>query len=189
MDTSEYTASLAEFPGSPLLDMTAEAPNPQTLGFDALDDLPDIVVPDALPERAWPTAGKTLPKGHGDYGSSSDDESDTPSGNLEDEVARLRAELDAIRQPRKKRRRTVKAGSPQIRYLMRTLQGSYDIHANQLKTHSNSPGQEARALLVHLLGNFMDQLNEESESKGYDWQSVPDRPHAKEMEFFAVNCH
>lgn len=141
--------------------------------------------PPKTPELGeWPAAGKVVSGEWEAFDSDGSSGSDEES-RLRGEVLRLRAELDAMRPPpRKKQRKNFKPGSPQIRYAMRGLQVCYNTHLNASKIHSDtSPGQDARALLVRVFGNFMTQLNEESELEDFDWRAVPDRPHAKKLEF------
>ena len=163
------------------MDATSK-PFPDSPSFNVVATLAAIPNP-ATPEfQERPYAGKTVPEGLAavDYDSSGSDEEE----KLEKEVVRLRAQLNALQQPRKKRRYVFKAGSPQVRYVMRALQTCYNTQSKQLEGHTDkSPGQEARALLVRLLNNFMVQLDEESHYEGFDWRAVPDRPHAKKIKF------
>lgn len=180
MDDAEFNARYAAaskpmvFADSPSFDVVAKIIDPATPEF-----------------QARPYVGKTVPEGLTvyDHDSTDSDGSNSVGSNsaeeeeLKEEVIRLRAELDAL-QPRKKRRGCFNAGSPQIRYVMRTLQGCHTTHSSQLRTHAaKSPGHAARSMLVRLLKNFMEQLDEESQCEGFDWRAVPDRPHAKRIKF------
>lgn len=134
---------------------------------------------DETPKTPWPIAGKAVPEGMPVF----DDSEILIEERLKDEVVRLRAQLDAL-QPRKKRRIAFKAGSPQVRYVMRALQLCYNTQFSRFVAHAeNSPGHAVRTMLVRLLKNFMVQLDEESHHEGFDWRKVPDRPHAKKMTF------
>lgn len=157
-----------------------------------LPDLPEPTTPDwsRIAQKTVPAAfqvesSEETFEDSEDSEEEEEEEEPDEETRLRKEVDRLRAEVNVLRR-RKKQRTTpgFKAGSPQIRYVMRSLQACYDVQYAALQTYTDdAPGHPAREMLSRLLKNFMVQLNEESEIGGFDWKAAPDRPHAKKIKF------